>query len=296
MTHIAQPTQKMVRRHGSMDQNPVNVIVVGGGLRGPALLEEIKSLCHQSEGEAEVVGVVLDNPDLELPGSRVRYTWYRQFDIHRDKMSHTAGVYRLPYYSDYVSKGHQRDKSGFSKFERWLYTEALNREIGDKRDLRLLFVMACYGQIWGKSAIELANSWFINTHPVAHGTKWNKENPYRGPVPYEQMLMDEVKECDLVAHLIDETVDGGIELCRVGPYPLLPYEGRQMHFRRDETMIRSNSEGDFVIAMHELMIEATKLLARKFFLPVVREIRAGFKPQGNRARRIRERLQRLATR
>lgn len=270
-------------------QSAVNIIVVGGGLRGPALLEEAIKLCSESEGKARVAGVVIDNPDLELKGARVRYTWYPQFDLYRDRMSYVAGQHSLPYYNDYICKGHQKI-DGFSKFERWLYKEALQRKIGDSRHTRLLFLMACFGQFWGKSAIKLANSWIINTHPVAHGSLWNRDNPYRGPVPYETMHLNGVTECDLVAHLIDETVDGGIELCRVGPYPLLPYEGKQMYFRRDDTMVRLRSQGDFVIGMHQEMTEPTKLLLRNLFAAVVKEVQSENYPDSVKIKRVQARF------
>lgn len=282
--------QKVVPAQGCRDCT-TEVIVVGGGVRGPALLNKAIELCNQSEGKARVRGVVLDNPDLKVSGWRVRYTWYPQFDEYKDLMQETAVVNGLPCYWDYVSKQYRPDINGFSAFEQWLFRIALERDLGDKKDLRLLFLMSCFGQRWGKSTIALANGWFINFHPVGHGSVWNKENPFCGPVPYEMMCREGSTHCDLVAHLIDNTFDGGVELCRVGPYPLTECSGRRMHIRRlDGQIVKSKEQGDFVLSMHQRMCEPTMCLLGKFFNPLVDEILDNRRPCASTLSRIKGKI------
>ncbi len=276
------------------------LIIVGGGPRGSSLFDAAREYCSTSKN-VRLAGIVADNPDLNVPGKGKRYTSYSQFDCYPAIIKATAQSMEYPYYDSFVHREKSELKEGeYSNFEKWLYNEALGRELGDKRGLRLFFIMACFGQRWRWPIINLCNGWFFNTHPVAHGSIWDHDNPYRGTVPYETMHANEVEQCDLIAHLIDNKFDCGTEATRVGPIDLCEYNGREMYYRRgqnstvskarndDLQRVRFKEQGEFVYQMHLKNACATRFLAQQLITnkDLIQCILAGKSPSAKRMRDI----------
>lgn len=271
----------------------VELIVVGGGPRGLSLIESAKEFCANSK-QLRFAGVVADNPNLNVPGKGRRYTSYRQFDCYPEIIKATADSMEIPYYDSFIhNEKDELEEGEYSDFEKWLYNDALGRKLGSKKGVRMLFIMACFGQRWRWPIINLCNGWFFNTHPVAHNSIWDDDNPYRGTVPYETMHANGIRECDLIAHLIDNKFDCGIEATRVGPIALCQYNGREMYYRRgqnsgdtneDLQRVRFKEQGEFVYQMHLKNARATKFLAQQLLTnkELIQSILTGKLPNAKR--------------
>lgn len=237
----------------------VSVVVVGGGPRGLALLSEVSRLCDSVKG-ARLAGVVLDNPSI---CRSKRYTMYEEFAMYPVRMNLLAKTLKIPMYS-----GSVKSEDGTNPFEDWIHRDVLK----GRKEAPLLFIMAAFGQRIRKSTLRLCNNWFINTHPVAYGTEWDDENPYRGPTPWELMLLLGIDKAELVAHIITEEFDAGYELTRVGPIEISAYNGMRPYFRtvgKQTFLCRPSDIGEFVHAMHKKASQSTRLLARQIIAPEV---------------------------
>lgn len=235
----------------------LSVLVVGGGPRCLALLDEVSILCSEDE-RLELVGYIADNPALDVPGKGKRYTSYPEFACYPEKLKRKASFLKLPTYSGYVT---QRGRAS-REFNAWLDNLGVIPS-------KVIFMMACYGQKISRQTIDLCNGAFINTHPVESGLPWNDANYCKGTMPWELMLNRNATSAQLVAHMIDEYFDCGLELLRVGPIRLIEHTGRTAYERSlacgKKQTCRPRELGTFVYAMHLISQFATRVLARLIF-------------------------------
>jgi hypothetical protein len=240
------------------------------------MLKTAYEICENSS-KLRFAGYVADRPSpLE---KNPRYTMYPEFFMYPELLRIQAESLGVPMYRDKINGSHLTDAQGFSAFQRWLYDEALDRKIGDKKDLNIIFLMACFGPRVTRPTIDLARGWFFNSHPNIVGTHWGPTNPYKGAQPYEQMLLArrELEEehgefpdfcCELVAHPIDNKYDNGMRAFGVGKVRMPPYHGKITYERwtpscQKMVTCRPRDQGKWIHDMHRRMMPATERLTEK---------------------------------
>jgi hypothetical protein len=254
------------------------------------MLETAYNICENSS-KLRFAGYVADRPSPQEKNPR--YTMYPEFLMYPELLRIQAEKLEVPMYRDKIN-GSYLVEQGFSAFQRWLYNKALDRKTGDKKDLNIMFLMACFGPRVTRPTIELARGWFFNSHPNIVGTPWGPKNPFKGPQPYEGMLLArrELEEqrhgkvtdflCELVAHTIDNKYDNGHRAFGVGNVPLPPYEGRVSYDRlapicHKVVTCRPREQGQWIHEMHVRMAPVTAELTEKILTNdlIIKSIRDG---------------------
>lgn len=222
------------------------VLLVGEGPRAMAKANEL--LYGPTAKECVLVGWLLDSRRKAAN----RFQQFGQFEGDRQECLKLAALHGIPTYDGSIHT---------PEFRCWL------KGLGGI-DLAL---MAGFGWRVTRELIDYVNGWWLNTHP---SPKWHRlkdvewPNKYRGPQPYQGMIVDDEKEVGIVLHAIDEQWDEGVFIAQS--------EGRPM-WKHGKPKTQAEVAA-FLVSMHKQMAEPSVVLFRRLAGRIRLAIRWGLTP------------------